>query len=254
MTPTILFFDLDGTLMVNPFWKVVFPTVSADLAAQTGRSAEEVFAAIMAEHDARVDSPLPNKPQTMDWEEIFSTVAGRLGARFDGSAEAMVIAHAAPPYTSTIDHAERILPQLRAAHRRLVVATMGLSKYQVPVLKGLGLFGFFDAVLTPDRTGFLKTERGFYADYLGEPALRIHIGDRHDHDCAAPKAFGTRAVLRLPIPELAAYDPFERPQHLEKVKDQVGGVQNGQLAPLPDAVVLDLAELPGVIARLEGAI
>jgi FMN phosphatase YigB (HAD superfamily) len=249
---TTLFFDLDGTLMTNPFWSVVFPKVTESLAEQTGKTPQALFEVIMAEHDRRLQNPLADRPLTMDWEDIFASVAAAQDAHITFSAEALVIAHAAPPYTETLDKAPEVLRRLRQnGGRKLVAASMGLSKYQFPVMRALGLYDCFDDFLTPDRTGYLKTERGFYADYLGQPDLRIHIGDRYDHDCYFPKSLGARVVMRLPFTELAAPDPFDRPRYLDKLKARISGLVDGGIPVPPDAVVIHLRELEGVISRLE---
>ncbi len=247
---THLFFDLDGTLMVNPFGGVVFPTLTQDLAAQCGTPAEVIFARIVAEHDARLADPLPDRARSMDWDDIIGTVAARLGVQVRHNVEALVQAHAAPPHTRQLDDAGRSLAQLKPG-RRLVVASMGLSKYQWPVLRGLGLYDWFDDFLMPDTTGAIKTEAAFYARYADVP--RIHIGDRYDHDCFYPASFGAQTVLRLPLPDLAAWSPFERPAHLHAVIEQVDGAMPS-LDVLPDAIITHLDELPAVILTLEARI
>lgn len=251
MLPTTLFFDLDGTLIINPFWKVVFPTISQAIAEASGKTTQQIIAEIVAEHDARVRTPLDDRPRTMDWDDIFQTVAARYEMELDISTESLVAAHAAPPYTAALDGAADILASLsQNPERRLVVASMGLAKYQIPVLKGLGLYDFFDDFLMPDTTGYLKTDRAFYGTYLEQPAQRIHIGDRYDHDCYFPKQFGGLSVMRLPLPEFTPYDPFERPQYLHEVCDQISGMIDG-MPLLPEAVVIHLEELPAVIGRIE---
>jgi FMN phosphatase YigB (HAD superfamily) len=249
---TTLFFDLDGTLMTNPFWKVVFPQVTESLAQQTGKTPQAMFEIIMAEHDRRLQHPLEDRPLTMDWEDIFAAVARAYHAQVTLSAEALVIAHAAPPNSEALDKAPDVLRRLRqSGGRKLVAASMGLSKYQFPVMKALGLYDCFDDFLMPDTTGYLKTERGFYGDYLYQPDLRIHIGDRYDHDCYFPKNLGARVVMRLPFSELAAPDPFDRPRYLDKLKGRISGLVNGGIPVLPDAVVIHLRELEKVIGRME---
>jgi FMN phosphatase YigB (HAD superfamily) len=250
MPPSVLFFDLDSTLMINPFWKVVFPQVTAEIGAAAGLSPDEVFELILAEHDRRLADPLPDRALTMDWEDIMQTAAQNLGVAFEGSAEELVKAHAGPPHSYTLDGAEKVLGELKAGGYKLVVSTMGLSKYQFPVMRALGLYDFFDDFLTPDLTGYLKTEREFYAAYLESAPRRIHIGDRYDHDCYWPQQFGTRSILRLALDELKPYPPLERPQYLEGLKERISGRME-VLDPPPDAVVVHLAELPGVIAELE---
>ena len=237
--------------MINPFGSVVFPMVTGLLAQASGRSKEDVYADIVAEHDARLDNPLPGGVQTMNWDDMFQTVAERYGISLDFSAEEVVTQHAAPPHTSTLDDARTVLETLRAAGERvLIVASMGLSIYQNPVMKALGLYDLFDDLLMPDLTRHLKTEREFYGAYLDMDNPRIHIGDRYDHDCSIPKSFGTKTVLRVPSKKLAVYTPWERPALLHLVADQMVRMPDNP-SILPDAVITHLSELPEVVTALE---
>lgn len=257
MRETVLFFDLDGTLMVNPFNKIVFPAAMAKLSALSGRAADTLLADVLAENRYRMAAvPYENAAWVMDWDDILQTVAHRSGVP-NGAipttlCEDLARQHAAPPDTATLDDAVSALRALKAAHRRLVVATMGLSKYQFPVMRALGLYELFDDFLTPDITGYLKTERAFYAKYLDSPGerLRIHVGDNYMHDVEFPKSLGGRSILRLPAPELGVYTPFARPAHLAPYG---GRIQNypPTISALPDAVVITLAELPEVVAQIE---
>jgi len=239
---TILFFDLDGTLMLNPFFRVVFPTVSQQFGDAVERSVDEVFQIILAEHDRRLEHPFENdRARTMDWEDIFTSVAQQLGTQYTLSAEQLVQDHAAPPYTEAYDNAVEVLGKLKQG-RRLVVSSMGLSKYQNPVMKALGLYDLFDDFLMPDTTGYLKIDREFYGHYLESSELRIHIGDRYDHDCEAPKSFGTKSILRLPDFATSVQSAFKRVdnwriQYPERVA--------------PDAIINHLEELPSVVKQLE---
>lgn len=247
---TLLFFDVDGTLLVNAFSGVIFPAVVAELQQKTGRN-DPFYAAILAEHDRRLDHPLENLPMTMDWEDIFQTIASRYGVTLESNAEKLVIAYAFPPHISALDNAPEVLKELSAeTHRTLLVSTMGLSKYQFPVLKALGLYDLFDEFLTPDRTGALKNQQKFYAKFQDSDALRIHIGDRYDHDCLYPHLFGAKTVLRLPLEQLQAIDPFERPAYLPSMRESIKNLPE-HLTILPDAVVVSLAELPDVVKKLE---
>ncbi|MFP4321861.1 MAG: HAD family hydrolase [Anaerolineales bacterium] len=244
----VLFFDLDGTLMVNPFGPVVFPTITADLAAQAGQTPAAILALIVATHDARLAEPFPDRARGMDWDDMLAEVAAQLGVKLHHSAETLVREHAAPPHTRFLDNAPNVLRQLKPG-RRLVVASMGLSKFQVPVLHALGLYDFFDDFLLPDTTAAFKTEAAFYARYA-EAETRIHIGDRYDHDCFYPAQFGAQTVLRVPSPELSALTPFERPNALHKLTENLPGAP-ATLDILPDAVIIHLDELLDVIPALE---
>lgn len=250
MRETLLFFDLDGTLMINPFFSVVFPAVVQELTEKTGLSTP-FFEVIMAEHDARLENPLATLPMTMDWEDIFRVVAQKYGVALETNAEMLVIQHAAPPHTALLDNALEVLHELTSEpHRKLIVATMGLSKYQFPVLKALGLYDLFTDFLAPDLTGYLKFHPEFYKHYPHEPALRIHIGDRYDHDCFYPHQFGAKTVLRLPLPELAETAPFDRPALLPQLTEKIRLLPKNPTI-LPDAVVVHLSELPEVVRKLE---
>ena len=253
---TILFFDLDGTLIVNPFGKVVFPTVTALLARHApGTSAKDFMLEIIAESQRRQTVTRADRASWIwDWDDMVQVVAQQHGITAIPRAicEELAIQHAAPPYTATLDEAEQVLRALRRPERRLVVTTMGLSKYQIPVLRGLGIYDLFNDVLTPDLAGFLKTEAGYYRRYtdLGSDVVKISIGDNYIHDVEFPNSLGHRTVLRLPVPEVASLTPFERSGHLAALADRIQFYPASPKA-LPDAVVVHLRELPEVIAELE---
>jgi len=187
----------------------------------------------------------------MDWDDIIETVAARYGVDGVPSAETLVIQHAHPPHTALIDDALNVLTHLKQGGRRkLVVASMGLARYQLPVLRGLELYPLFDDFLMPDLSGYLKTERKFYKDYPTEDGLRIHVGDRYDHDCYFPSLWGAKTVLRLPFPEFINIPPMERPALLKTIRWRVGGMLP-EMNILPSAVVTHLSELAEVVEILE---
>jgi putative hydrolase of the HAD superfamily len=260
---TVLFFDLDGTLMVNPFAKEVFPTAIGKLAEATGLAPGTLADEIVVENRHRQARPDPaNQALVMDWDDIIHAVACRHGVP-EGTiptdiCQELLRQHAAPPFTATLDNAVEVLRTLRAPgrHRWFVVASMGLSKYQMPVLRSLGLYAQFDDFLMPDLTGCLKFERCFYERYLDDPGanrLFISIGDNYLHDVAFPRSLGFHPVLRLPVPELNRYEPFERPAHLAPYTHLIQYYPDdpGAATALPDAVITNLAELPAVVAWLE---
>jgi putative hydrolase of the HAD superfamily len=258
---TILFIDLDGTIMVNPFARYVFPAVLGRLAEATGMTYSALMDAITAENWRRQHMPSPQSAAwVMDWDDIIADVARQHGAPPDtiapGACEWLARQHAAPPDSATLDDAVTVLARIRATGcRRLVVSSMGLSKYQFPVMRGLGLYACFDDFLMPDLVGALKFERAFYARYLESPdgRLFISVGDNYLHDVAFPRSLGFRSVLRLPVPGLARLDPFERPARTATYGHMIQYYPADPAAAttLPDAIVTDLAELPAVIERIE---
>ncbi len=120
------------------------------------------------------------------------------------------------------------LPMLAALRGRY---TLGLASNGNSQAARCGLGGQFAFELYAHRGGLpKKPDPAFYAAIVaasGAPAASIvHIGDNVEHDVVGPQAAGFRGVwlnpADLPVP---------------------GGVT-------PDAQVRDLAEIPGVLARM----
>lgn len=257
---TVIFCDLDGTLMVNPFHGFVFPEVYSRIGTHAGLSVESVRQLVMTEFDRRLTNPPPdNLPWVMDWDDIVQTVAARFGASLPPDlCETLATQHANPPDSSTLDDAVTALRRVREVGGRwLVVASMGLAKYQSPVMRGIGLYDCFDDFLMPDLTNCLKTDACFYQQYLndGHAHRRLHIslGDNYIHDVVFPKSLGFYSVLRLPVPELNDVPPFERPPHIHHYGSRIQfyPVDPALATTLPDAVITHLSELPDVISQIE---
>lgn len=249
---TILFFDLDATLMINPFLSGVFPRIFTNLQAQTGQSPDELLKAVIEENYRRLEISNGDDPLVMDWDDIVRVVAAQHGGACEDDLVALVEEFCQPPYIQMLDDAANVLHALTLPHRKLVVASMGLSKYQLPVLKALGLYPLFHDLLMPDLTGYLKTDARFYSTYTGikpRPTF-ISVGDRYRDDVVVPKSCGFNAVLKLAITGLEAVPALERPRYLAQYRDQVDDLPENP-AVLPDAVISTLAELPAVIDALE---
>ncbi len=252
---TILFIDLDGTIIQGPYKAVALPVVLDELSRKTGQPPEALGEAILAEFHHRLDHPFPDDPpRVMDWDDINAAVAARHGVTLEAVASALVRQNPGPPHAWPLDDAGAVLRELANGRRKLVVATMGLSKYQFPVLEALGLRDRFDAFLMPDLTGFLKTDRRFYESiYRQYPAATyINVGDYYWHDVLVPKQLGHLSIFKADIPALADLPPLARPGQLEPFKGELYG-EHGTFSLLPDAVIRHLSELPAVVAALERA-
>lgn len=252
---TVLFIDLDATIMTNPFWTAVFPIISKALSGKTGRSTETIIKDLVVENRYRLENPPCDRALAMDWDDIASTVADVYGVPFLLSVEDLVRAHSSPPYTSSLDSAGLVLKSLsQKPTRKLVAASMGLSKYQFPVLRSLELFDLFEDFLMPDLTGYLKTDREFYGKYLHQigSSVLISVGDHYIDDIIYPKSFGFHAILKAVVPQLTPLMPFERPNHVMKHRDKVRSLPV-ETSVLPDAVITHLTELPGVVEQIERA-
>lgn len=252
---SVLFIDLDATVMTNPFWTAVFPALGEVFQQATGVAPDIIINELVSENRRRLDHPPSDQAVAMDWDDIAQTVARNHNMRLTESVEDLVKRFSGPPYASILDDAPSVLRGLsNGGRRRLVVASMGLAKYQFPVLHSLDLFDCFDDFLMPDLTGFLKTDRRFYSKYLqGNDNVKfVSIGDHYIDDVLCPRSFGFRSVLKANVPEIQALLPFERPTHLGEYRGKVRGLSNN-LSVLPDAVILDLSELADVIKQIESS-
>ena len=79
MYQTIVFIDLDGTLMINPFETAVWPTVVGELAQKTGIQSSAILQMIDDENAARQRDESVSPILAMDWDDITLTVARELG-------------------------------------------------------------------------------------------------------------------------------------------------------------------------------
>lgn len=253
---TVIFFDLDGTLIVNPFGAAVWPAILGELADKSGQSVETVRARIIEENFLRQNATPVHAVAAMDWDDIVQTVAAQLGVSLDLRCDELVLANALE-HSSILDNGVETLKMLSAPHRALVVATKGLAKYQLPVLDALGLLPLFTAVLTPDTHNALKRNPAFFGDWPKQTRLQIMVGDRYDDDIEAPGSYGFKTVWKLPNLEtsLAKRDPFTRallydysqptPVETERRLSDDSGFRPA------DAIITSLVELPAVVRRLE---
>jgi len=222
---TVLFVDLDGTICVNPFRTAVFPHINSLLSPRTGLSGDQLIELFVEEFQSRIAKPDGHPLKAVNWDEIVMTVSRRLGVEdLDVSVLDLVTSHSHAPYIRILDESDVALRELRQdKRRRLVVASMGLAIYQMPVLKGLGLAPLFHDFLMPDLVGYLKNQPEYYDKWVRKmpDALFINVGDTYRDDIRIPKEFGFRAIMKVPIPELNALDPFERPAVLQDYRRQI---------------------------------
>ena len=247
---TTLFVDIDSTLVENRFSFRVLSDVLGEIADATGKEIGELGREMGAEN-ARRQAEDPDHPLTMDWDDIVETLAARYDVRLSRRVIDLWQAYAHADEVELLDDSPRVMAALRNGQRRLVIATKGLSKYQLPVLQVGGLIELFDEILAPDLTGYLKTSPAYFGDYLSTPGRYIHIGDHYYDDVMCARRNGFYSVLRAPIEEPAAFSPFERPAHLDAYTERISTYPASGTDLRPHALVLSLAELPEVIAEIE---
>lgn len=240
---SVVFMDLDGTLVLNPFDRAVWPVVMEEFTRKSGKTADEIFGMLFTESATRQagDSDFV---QSMDWDEIAQMIAGKLGFQLEANITQLVKDNAG--ISLILDEGDAALRDLTADHRALVVATKGLGKYQLPVLDALKLTPLFTAILTPDNHQALKKHKAFFGDWPETTRLQIMVGDMYNDDVRYPSEHGFKTVWkRVDLDErLQKRDPFTRALLYPYTDEQ----------PIQaDAIITSLAELPDVVRRMEHA-
>jgi len=244
---SVVFFDLDNTLMEGPFESAVFPAVFRELSEKSGLEPAEIRRLVVRENLERQKREDVSAVLSMDWDDIFGTIAARLGISLETNALELVRTHVTPPDSILFEHAAEVLNDLSKPGRAIVAATKGLRKYQIPILHGLGLDSLFTEILTPDTNNALKQDPSFYGAWAGSTRLQISVGDHYLDDLTAPQSFGFKTIWKpgKQSDQIKRFDPFERPAHYSFQDDQL---------VRPDAILVFLTELPAIIARLEKAL
>lgn len=241
---TVLFLDLDSTLLRGPFSSVVFPTILQELSEKSGLAAPEIRRMIVQENLERQQNIHIPAVQAMDWDDISVHIASQLGVKLETFPTQLVQTHAGPPHAYLLDHAQQALLDLNAPWRALVVATKGLRKYQLPIVEALGIAGLFAEIITPDSHQALKKDVAFFGNWPQRTRLQIFIGDLYEDDVAPPKSFGFKVIWKPQNQpsELAALNPFAR---AEQYPYSAGQVVH------PDAIIFSLTEAPPTVLELE---
>lgn len=241
---SVVFVDLDNTILEGPFETAIFPIVFRELAQKSGLDEKEVRRLIVQENIARQTDKSVTAISAMDWDDIFCTVAESLKVKLEVNAIDIVKSHAASPYSVLLDNAYQVLSELARPNRAVVAATKGLRKYQIPVLDSLNITPLFTDVLTPDTNNALKQDIAFYGKWAHLANIRISVGDHYQDDVAAPKRFGFRSIWKQTTqnPHLEQINPFDRVGKFSYLEGQT---------VLPDAIIFHLDELPKVVDYFE---
>lgn len=221
-------FDLDGTLMQNPFVGHVFPELE-ELLGKVIKREMNVKEALVAEHELRMSEE--RYVEAYDWDDIVQTVLQREGVSMKVDVEQMVLKHCVAPKVYLLEEGiPQVLGQLKEQGYRLAVATNGFMKYQAPVLKAIGIYEYFEKIITPELVGTGKPDIGMLKE-LDPQMIAAHVGDRVDHDICMANELKVPSVLihrKLPA-ELEGLSPASRAQHeasielvLQKYKQETG--------------------------------
>jgi putative hydrolase of the HAD superfamily len=217
--------DLDGTLIPRRSWSSTFADVCKQIAGAAGASAESVCAramAISAELLRALDW------RAFDWQEVFNRTARELGA---GGAPDVLEALSRHLHEFTLNEgAVEAVTALKAGGYRVEVATNGHARYQLPVLRHLGIYSLVDGVRTSDAHRCPKTCAEFFR------GADVIIGDNPAFDVYFPKRFGLLAVF---------YGDWEG-----EARAYLGRLGLKLSDVTPDATVRSLREAPRVVSEL----
>ncbi|OYD08936.1 HAD family hydrolase [Paludifilum halophilum] len=180
MNPILISFDLDHTLMVNPFRRWVFPDVDKAVHPLLSSGGGTPVRRMVQEHLDRLARR--EWVSAYDWDDILRTITGEKKSHLPFTVEDRVRHYAKPGRVWLFADVLPVLNRLHSQGVRMVAATNGWEKYQRPVTDCLGITRYLDSFHTPDTRGFAKPHPDFFDFPNGHPL--VHIGDRIDQDIA----------------------------------------------------------------------
>lgn len=184
-------FDLDETLIKNPFEKWVFPEIKALLMDESDIN---IVRTLVSRHKALLEDEA--YAAAYNWDEILQEVLTANNIPIHIDIETLVKKHAVVPKVYLLeDNIKETLLHLKECGFSLAVITNGLYKYQFPVLEALGIAGLFEEIITPTETGTGKPDMKMVEKLLGTGELIAHVGDRLDHDVSFSNQLGALSVL-----------------------------------------------------------
>ncbi|WP_261381557.1 HAD family hydrolase [Paenibacillus cremeus] len=249
-------FDLDGTLMQNPFGKWVFPEVK-QLIEQQLNTTYNSTESLVREHELRMSQN--RSVEAYDWDDMLRQLLKELQLELEIDIEQLVIKHSVAPKIYLLE--ETIIPTLKSLKQQgysLATVTNGFYKYQFPVMKALGLSECFDEIITPEIAGCGKPNEGIFRALLESGTIVAHVGDRLDHDVFLANHKNVYSILIYHnLPDcLRPLAPHERPRtesflqiSEEKLKKESAYLSS---TPFPESytpshVIYTLAELPSIL-------
>jgi FMN phosphatase YigB (HAD superfamily) len=203
----LLSFDLDHTLMINPFRRWVFPEINRWL--QSHFPEENPVNRLIREHRRRLSDGA--YPEAYDWDDILSTVTKPRTVPF--TVRELVEKHACVGKVWLFADVLPTMDQLARAGADMVAATNGFTRYQRPVTDCLGLTPYFTGFYTPEEMRCAKPQAAFFR--FGKDRRVIHVGDRLGQDVlGANRAHQISVWICREMPgELRKIPTSERTRH-----------------------------------------
>jgi FMN phosphatase YigB (HAD superfamily) len=250
-------FDLDGTLMQNPFVGHVFPEIERRILLEN-KLLGNIIGEIVNEHETRLKDG--RTAEAYDWDDIVMHYLKANGLQSSIHVEEILREFCVNPNVYVLeDSVYEVLDELKQLGYSLAVVTNGFTKYQFPVMNVLKLTEHFDLIVTPEEVGFAKPDKRVYGSLLELGEICAHVGDRIDHDVISANAIGVRSIwICRQLPDsLKKLEPAERrglPEirniALRKLEREMKKhFESLPTEAIPQEVIWSLSELPSVISK-----
>lgn len=190
----IVVFDLDDTLVKNPFGKGVLPHIQRIMSQEGGKiDCARAFRqeTVKLRREGRlVDS--------FNWDLVVRSIARANRVRMEIDVADLVRVYSKAPFARLEPGSNELLKSLQESGHRVVILTNGYEKYQRPLIESLGLENY-DLLVTPDKIGYIKPQpeafriaaKPFLAKDSQEPVV---VGDSILFDIWGASLAGFRAI------------------------------------------------------------
>ncbi len=214
-------FDLDNTLIRSPFAYLHFLPWLKDQAQKRNLGDDQLW--------ERIRGHAERKWRRGDWVPSFDWATIVQESGLDVLPDPMQ-PRAVNLRPLVLPHVDRMLRELRRLPVSLALVTNGFYAYQAPYVRALGWDYVFDAIITPDRSGYAKPHPLTFAEVT--PGL-VHVGDRLTHDVLVAHRAGRLAI---------------RAGHRSPERDRIDPLSPTRIHP--DLTVEDYRQLPAIIEYL----
>jgi HAD superfamily hydrolase (TIGR01549 family) len=189
------------------FMRYILPEISRKIADVAGMDLEIIRRMIIDENIRRLKSGLYMK--AFDWDDIITGVQVSIGVEDPVlfSDEVIKFSRMASPKPGV----EEAFRRIKSEEGRMSLVTNGFLRYVLPILSKAGILEFFDRIVTPDQTGYIKPMPEIFLAAAGRNEKIVHVGDSVSLDiCGARRAgFDSALVMEIP-PTLSELDPMKR--------------------------------------------
>ena len=195
-TESIVIFDLDNTLILNPFMTGVFPHIQR-VFSEAGEKKDYIRELQTESIRLRRAGRLV---ESYNWDLICSNVAYANHINVKISVKKVVEEYNKPPFISLEPGTKELLQSLHESNHKIVILTNGYEEYQLPVVKSLGLEEY-DAFISAEKIGYIKPQPEAF-ELAAKPFLKhdrqkpIVVGDSLLFDVWGASIAGYRAIWR----------------------------------------------------------